>query len=337
MNTVSSIIRQATRKANEQLNILTADTHERNQTFMAKTGHNFYSLQHPSFKKWNSSFSPVPDNYIIFDEKLGNFQIPHILDFDIVLSQNKFGQFQILSQIARAANLPLISLEHTLPMEMWTRNDRTSLRNMRGDINVFISNYSKTEWGFDDVPNSITINHGIDTDLFNPGNSERKQHILSVVNDWIGREYFCGFKTWQNVTNGLPVFPVGETAGFSQPAKDINELVSFYQTSQIFINTSKVSPIPMALLEAMSCGCMVISTATCMIPEIVQHGYNGLISNDEKELRKYLEKALHDKEMCKEMGDNARKTIVEKYGLSQYIENWNNVFYQAANININWR
>ncbi len=89
---------------------------------------------------------------------------------------------------------------------------------MQGDINVFISDYSKGEWGFNDVPNSTTVNHGIDTDLFTPGNLERKPHILSVCNDWIGRDWCCGFKIWERVANGLPVFPVGETKGFSEPA-----------------------------------------------------------------------------------------------------------------------
>lgn len=304
---------------------------------MAKTGHNFYSFQHPSFKKWNPNFAPVPENYVIFDERLETNQIPPTIDFDLVLSQNKFGQFQVLSQIARQLHLPLVSLEHTLPMAQWTAQDRQSLKSMQGDINVFISDYSKGEWGFNDVPNSTTVNHGIDTDLFTPGNLERKPHILSVCNDWIGRDYFCGFKVWERVTKGLPVFPVGETKGFSEPAKDINELVSFYQSAQVFINTSLVSPIPMSLLEAMSCQVAVISTATCMIPEIIKNGYNGFITNDEAEMRKYLELCLNDKELCKELGQNARKTIVENFSLPSYIDNWNNIFYQAANTNVNRR
>lgn len=332
MNATSSIIRAATRKPGERLNILTAATHEAYQTGLSNVNADFYMVQHPSFKKWMDNYRPLPKNHYLLDEKLENRQLPPHIDFDLVFSQNKFGQFQILSQIARQNQLPLVSLEHTLPMEQWSPQERTQLKNMQGNINIFISDYSKTEWGFDDVPNSRVIKHCIDTEVFKPGNSKRKQQILSVCNDWINRDYFCGFGLWQRVTKDLPVFPVGDTKGFSLPAKNVGELVGFYQESQVFINTSQVSPIPTSLLEAMACGCMVISSATCMIPEVIQNGYNGFLTNDEGEMRKYLQLALSDPKMCEEMGKNARQTIIDNFSSSKFTQEWNKVFEESANI-----
>ena len=56
----------------------------------------------------------------------------------------------------------------------------------------------------------------------------------------------------------------------STPAESVADLVNEYCSSKVFLNTSTVSPIPTTLLEAMSCGSAVVSTATCMIPEIIE-------------------------------------------------------------------
>tara|TARA_A100000172_G_C3005324_1_gene97758 strand:- start:506 stop:712 length:207 start_codon:yes stop_codon:yes gene_type:complete len=67
-----------------------------------------------------------------------------------------------------------------------------------------------------------------------------------------------------------------------------------------------------------------------MIPEIINNGENGFMSNDPNELRKYVNNLLQDEEMAKEVGENARKTIVEKFGLKNFIENWNTLFLECT-------
>ena len=68
-----------------------------------------------------------------------------------------------------------------------------------------------------------------------------------------------------------------------------------------------------------------------MIPEIIENGKNGLISNDPQELRGFLELLLKDEDLAKELGQNARKTIVERYNLETFIDNWNKLFYSTVN------
>src|SRR3990172_12173760 len=113
---VSAITRAATRRPDEKLNILTWPTHERYETNLAKTGHNFFSYQGQEFKSWNTQYAPVPDNYRLLDGTLGAKQVPLDIDFDLILSQNKWGQFQVGYQLSKQLHLPLISLEHTLPI-----------------------------------------------------------------------------------------------------------------------------------------------------------------------------------------------------------------------------
>ncbi len=205
---------------------------------------------------------------------------------------------------------------------------------MRGHLNVFISEYSIEQWGFDKSDPTVRIvKHGIDTDLFKPGTEQRQARVLCVCNDWINRDWCCNFSGFMRTASNLPCYILGDTKGLSLPASSTEELVKAYQETRVFYNTSTISPVPTALMEAMACGCAVVSTATCMIPEIIQHGVNGFISNDENELREYLLRLLSNEELARQMGNAARQTIVEKYNLSQFTNNWNAIFDEASRIN----
>ena len=330
-NPTASILRAATRKIDEPLNILTFPTHEALETNLCKTGHNFYAIRAQGIKDWNNKYRPLPDNYILLDPKKEQKQIPLDIDFDLVLSQNKFGQMQIAKNLSRLLQLPLISLEHTLPPDIWPKSHIEHLKGQRGHLNVFISEYSREAWGWK-PEEALVVHHGINTDTFKPNNVEKKNSILSVVNDFKNRSWCCGFELWQQITNGLSVSVVGDTPGLSLPSKNISDLINSYNTNTVFLNTSLISPIPMALLEAMSCGCAVVSTATCMIPEIIQNGVNGFISNKPEELRQYCQKLLSDNELNIRMGEAARKTILENFSLDTFVNNWNRIFTSASEI-----
>lgn len=314
----------------ENPNILTSPTHERQEICMCKTGANFYSIWKDGIKKWNTQYGEVPNNYYLM-YKLNN-QFPLWLDIDIVLSQNKFGQFQFLEPMARRLQTPLISMEHTLPAPFWGSDQVDYVRSLRGTINIFISNFSLNAWKWEDRGDTFVIEHCVDTDLFTTNNLDRQNHILTVANDYIGRDVFLNYKQYVEVTNGLPVHPIGDTPGLSKPAKNIAELVREYQTSRIFLNTAHWSPIPTSLLEAMSCGCAVVSCATCAIPDYIKDGENGLLAKNNKEMRDKLLLLLNDPVLCNKLGQNARATIIKKCNIDRYIKDWKGIFELAKNL-----
>ena len=341
LNPVSSIIRQVTRKVNEPLHILCGCAHERYETGLAKTGHTFYAIRKVNqIKDWNTSYGNIPSNYILLDCTDKEFHLPNHIQFDLVLSHNKFSQFQTLYPVSRQINIPLISLEHTAAVQEWPESLIQARRNMRGDINVFITRYSINSWRWEEKDNTLIIHHMIDADLFKPNKDIiKKPYILSVVNDWKNRDYFCGFYLWARITQSLkdsslnlPVRVVGDNSGLSQPAGSIDDLVKEYQTAQVFLNTSLVSPIPMSLLEAASCGCGIVSTATCAIPEFFTDGINAFISNDETVLRDRLKLLLSNPDLAYKLGQNARKMVLEKCSQSRFLLQWNDVFQKALNI-----
>lgn len=318
-NTVSRIIDITNLDKKKKYNILTFPTHERYETSLCKTGHEFYSLNIQNMKRWNSDQTPIPVNYHVLPEN----QICDYLNYDFILVQSKFGQFQLAKDINQNLNLPIICLEHTMPIpNVMDQSQVEQMRNMSGDLNVFISNFSKKQWGID----GVVINHGVDTNLFAQDDSVKNECVLTVANDFVNRDYCLNYSGWKRITSGMKIKLVGDTKDLSKPAESIEDLVSEYNSCSVYFNSSTFSPIPTSLLEAMACGCAVVSTATCMIPEIIKNGENGFISNDESELRGYINNLLNDELLRKSLGENARKTILNTFSETKFIGEWNNMF-----------
>jgi glycosyltransferase involved in cell wall biosynthesis len=314
------IIDLATTKR-EQLNILTFDTHERCQSQMAKTGHNFYAFRYQNCKKWDTTYAPIPKNYYIMPEN----SLVGGIKFDLILSQSKFGQLQVAQNIKNILKIPIIHVEHTVPTKDLAPQQLNYMKSIWGDINVFITDYAKESWGFD--KDYFVVTNSIDHEFFTPIKVEEKEpYVLSIVNDFVKRDYCCNYYGWKRVVTDLPHRLVGNTPGLSEPAKSLEDLRNEYNSCAIFFNSSTESQLPTTILEAMSCEKPIVSTATCSIPSFIKHGVNGFLSNDEGELKQYLQKLLSDKELRAKMGKEARKTILEKFSEEKYINSWNYVF-----------
>lgn len=313
-----SIFQNVQRPKNRPYNILTFNTHERYQTQLAKTGHNFYAFNFDAGKGWIEGHAPMPKNYYQLPK---NSLYPGIA-FDFIFVNSKFGQYQMASRINSNLQIPIVCLEHTLPIPQWPNSHLEQFRLMHGDINVFITEYSKKQWGID----GEVVYHSIDTKLFKPDNGALRTGVLTVAHDFINRDYALNYSGWQRITNGLDRKVVGETKGLSEQSKSVEDLVKSYQNALVYINPSTLSPVPTSMLEAMACGCAIVTTATCEIPNIIQHGVNGFMSNDEKELRGYIEQLLADPKLAAKMGNAARETIEDKFSEQRFINEWNQIF-----------
>ncbi len=319
--TIRNILRRCSQK--DKLNILSYCAHERCEQNICKSGHNFYSLEGLSEKKWDTDYGDVPENYNIISE------IPNDINFDLIL-WHMASNPQLAKSLSQDLNIPVVVLVHTLPnvtmpLDPQIQEFKKSWSSCMDRV-VFISEYSKKAWMYDE-DNAVVIEHGMDIDFWSDQQPlKRDNACLSVVNDWPNRDWCCGFNLWKQTAQGLPVKVFGKSPGFSEPARSTEHLREIYHSSKIFYNTSLHSPVPSVLLEAMACGCAVVSTATCMIPEIIDHGVNGLISNDPNELRSYLELLLQNDDIAKKLGESAKHTVKEKYNVARYAKDWNTLF-----------
>ena len=309
----------------EKLNILTFCTHERYEQQLCKTGHNFYAINHG--KRWDTDYGQIPDNYCEMDGVPRGY-----VDIDLILCHTPCERLAISQKIKHDLNIPVILHTHTLPdirVDVSDQVQRFQEASSWVDKRCFISDFNRSAWGCNKT-NAEYIEHGIDCDFWMDFEETQRENVcLSVVNDWPNRDWCCGWELWKQTSQNLPLRVFGKSPGFSQPANSIEHLREIYHKSSIFYNTSLHSPVPTVLMEAMACGCAVVSTSTCMIPDIIENGKNGLISNDPAELRSMLERLLENPEMARELGKNAQKTILEKYNKEQFLANWNNLFYST--------
>ena len=328
MSKVKQIIEMANSERRSKYNILTFPTHERYETQLCKTGHDFYSFRMQGQKQWNKEQVPVPENYYIMPMD----NVVRFVDFDFMLVQSKFWQYQVAMEIQKTVPVPIIVLEHTLPTPATMQEQHIqSMRQMLGNINVFISDFSRKAWGISQA--SRVIHHGLDLKTFKPTEVEKENYVLTVANDFKNRDFCLNYQGWERITNGIKTKLVGENNGEgTTTCKTTEEIVNEYNKCCVYLNTTTHSPIPMSLLEAMACGCPVVSTATCMIPEVIENGVNGFISNDEKELNEYVQTLLSDEALRKTIGENARSTIEESFSEEKFIQNWNQTFSQIYEV-----
>jgi hypothetical protein len=305
-------------------------THERYESNLARTGHQFFVVQGSGLKAWNPTYAPLPANYTLLDGTLQERQLPIDLTYDLVLCQSRVAQWDIALNLTQSLNRPLICLEHVLPNPQWSPAALAEVRQRQGTHNVFIADYSRQAWGLEQ---GTVIEHGIDTDLFHPGEIVSKaRHCLAVVNYWQQRDRECGYTFWTEATAGIPTAVLGSNPGLSEPAASLEELAFAYRSSLIFVNTSQISPVPTTLLEAMASGSCVVTTRNPMIASVINHGQNGFLCETPAEMRTQIQALLDHPEIAEAVGRRARDTILSRFGLDRFVTDWNALFHHVASL-----
>lgn len=269
---IDNWIRRSNTEGDKKLKILTFPSNERYETNLCKTGHNFYSFQHPELKSWDS-VNPIPENYHIMPESI----FYPIDGYDLILTQNRNGQFVIAKEFNKQLGIPIIALELDVISPNVTYGQLQKFGKMVGDVNVFSSNYSACSWNTIGIDRNMNvIEPCVDTKLFTPSES------------------------------------------------------SLYS---VYLNITQYEPVPLSLLEAMSSGRPVVALDNCDLSKIIEHGVNGMISENQHELDQYFKLIQQDKELAKFLGENARKTVLERFSEERFIKEWNEIFqktYEAS-------
>ena len=208
MNSVQKIIESCNSNKKEKYNILTFPTHERYETQLCKTGHNFYSFSLDNNKTWNKEQAKVPENYYILPKN----QMVSFIEYDFMLIQSKYWQYQVAMDILKKFPMKVIVLEHTLPTPQTIKPEHIEqMKKMVGNKNVFISDFSRQQWGI--LENSKVIHHGLDTNVFCQKEVEKEDYILTVANKFKERDYCLNYSGWERVTRGIKTKLVGEGNG----------------------------------------------------------------------------------------------------------------------------
>lgn len=113
-----------------------------------------------------------------------------------------------------------------------------------------------------------------------------------------------------------------------------NQLPSLLNRYALFVLPSLYEGMPKALLEAMSCGLTCIATAVTGSEELIKHEVTGLLAkaNDPESLRATIKKAVKSPEQQYQLGQAARKFIIDNYSLSSQINKELAIYRQWADV-----
>ncbi len=93
----------------------------------------------------------------------------------------------------------------------------------------------------------------------------------------------------------------------------------YYQSLDLYLNTSLHEGIPLSILEAMACEKPVVAPKVGGIPEIISDGENGILveSRDAQKFANSCLRLMQDKDMRFTMGKNASKRIATYFSNSK--------------------
>ena len=96
----------------------------------------------------------------------------------------------------------------------------------------------------------------------------------------------------------------------------------YYEAMDVFMMSSSFEGLPIALLEAMSMGCAIVSTDAGGIKQVIRNGVDGFTVSveDWKSLSNVTRSLVNDSQLRKKMGEKARERAQESFSLGKMVQ-----------------
>jgi glycosyltransferase involved in cell wall biosynthesis len=112
-----------------------------------------------------------------------------------------------------------------------------------------------------------------------------------------------------------------------------SETRPYLKAMNIFMMSSEFEGLPIALLEAMSMGCLPACTAAGGIPELIKDGHNGILVpvNQPMLLADRLSNYVGQYDLIKSMGGIARETVINSFSMQKMVKELEFIYAELIN------
>lgn len=173
------------------------------------------------------------------------------------------------------------------------------------------------------------------------GNTKR---VINFTQSIIGRGVFCHYDAIRRIMEGYPSLIYGSgnsnLGGLDGGELSYEMMKGALRDSRVFIyGGTWPSPYTLSLQEAMMTGIPIVAIGKHLaedlpeigmnermnyyeLPDIIENGKNGFISDDINELRTAVHNLLEDKELAKQIGERGRKTAIRLWDKEAIRNQW---------------
>ena len=147
-----------------------------------------------------------------------------------------------------------------------------------------------------------------------------KAHVVIMADD---RSPYGGTrkdgKTWREVLRDE--IQVDDSRVHFIPFQPYDQYRALLRASDVHVYLTAPFVLSWSMLEAMSCGCLIVASNTEPVLEVIKDGYNGFITDfwSHEELARRVAFCLANKEKLDPVRAMARKTVLAKYALHKLL------------------
>jgi hypothetical protein len=244
------------------------------------------------------------------------------MQFDVVLFQSRDAwereQHELLTPAQRA--LPRIYLEHDPPQQHptntrhWAADDAGLLLVHVTPVNALLGDSGASAMR--------VIEHGV-VPLAPDRYRGELERGLVVVNNIERRGRRLGLDVFEQVRGAVPLELVGMGAEALGGREVANHLLPGVMAShRFFFNPIRYTSLGLAIIEAMMVGMPIVGLATTELVTVIRSGENGHVDTRIDSLVEAMRRLLHDPGEARRLGDAARRTALERFGIERFVADW---------------
>ena len=266
-----------------------------------------------TMRGWEPMSTTCTDNVEFIDAKFSS--VGHDLEFDMVLCNDRFKQFDAAKKIASRLHVPVVFIDHMIPKDINPIDLAVLKEGARKGI-VSIACHETIAKGWD---SEFTIPYGVDipeVDLDEPRIHNivihgSFQQLNPTHRDLIAR-----------ITNDTDALLFGYNQDKSNPFTSWEQCSNTLKSAQVFINLSTSYTIPRGLLLAMAHGCAVITNNIAPLNSFLSNRNNCLVIENLEDILPASQELLKNNTLRYKLGQNARDTIQEVFPMDAFVTNW---------------